>query len=339
AGRQAGCIRPYVNDYKRDRHLDAGRYESAFLREYVDAPPGEPVRALLTSCGMAGLTTILGYLRLEGHLVRPVVAGRALYHETALLLTRELGDRLVVVDERDSAEVIETVRRTGAGALFVDSLCNSRGLALPDTARIIRGLAGDDVHVVIDNTGLSIGFQPWALRSGRTRLLVWESLLKYAQLGLDRTTAGVVVCSGPGTERLDIYREHLGTNIADISVLALPPPHRSILSRRLARLERNARLIADALGQWAVYPGRGGCLELAVRDRAGFAERALAAARAAGVPLVAGTSFGFHITRIYAAAEGSACGPPFLRVSAGSEHRLGAEAVASALARTLEVLA
>jgi hypothetical protein len=67
-----------------------------------------------------------------------------------------------------------------------------------------------------------------------------ESLLKYAQLGLDRANADVIVAQARDAEMLEGYRKHLGTNIPDVAVHTLPPPDRGVLERRLARLERNA---------------------------------------------------------------------------------------------------
>jgi hypothetical protein len=62
-----------------------------------------------------------------------------------------------------------------------------------------------------------------------------------------------------------------------------------------------------------------------------YVDRALAAARHAGVRVVSGTSFGFDSTRLYVTGAGSGVREPFLRVSAGTEHRMEIEAVAEAL--------
>ena len=44
-------------------------------------------------------------------------------------------------------------------------------------------------------------------------LISFESLLKYAQLGLDRANAGLIIAPSTDAALLDAYREHLGTNV------------------------------------------------------------------------------------------------------------------------------
>src|SRR5205085_1233707 len=68
AGRFGGRVTEHRDDYRRDRHHDAARFEAAWLREYVDRPPGMSLRALMTSCGMSAFTTILQWVALQ---VRP----------------------------------------------------------------------------------------------------------------------------------------------------------------------------------------------------------------------------------------------------------------------------
>ena len=163
------------------------------------------------------------------------------------------------------------------------------------------------------------------------RVIAFESLLKHVQLGLDRANAGVIVCRPPEGPALDAMRERLGTIAPDWAVAALPEPDREVLERRLARLERNAGVLAERLpgAAWA------GCGSYLVLDPGmpleTYVERALAAARAAGVQVVSGTSFGFDVTRLYVTGAGSDVREPFLRVSAGTEHRPEIERVAEAL--------
>jgi cystathionine beta-lyase/cystathionine gamma-synthase len=365
AGRHEGRIRPHWNDYKRDRHLDADAYERAYLQEMVDGPLG--LRALLTSCGMAAFTTVLSYLQFEGKLERPVLAGAGLYHETKLLLERALPGRVRYADERDTAGFVQAIDAVEPSAVFLDSLSNTATMAVPEMARLLERLAGTSTYLVVDNTGLSVACQPFALAAESVRLLVWESLLKYAQLGLDRANAGVIVARARDAERLDDYREHLGTNIADVAVHALPRPDRHVLERRLLRLQRNALFLAERLRERApasievVYPGlpshpcaraaaalpcRGGCLAVVFRDsdrrlrrERALVEAALAEAGRLGVPLLGGSSFGFDTSRVYLTAAQAACGNPFVRVAAGTEHRLALEPLADALAAAIAAAA
>lgn len=358
AGRSNGRIRAHWNDYKRDRHLDADAFERRYLADMVDGPPG--LRALLTSCGMAAFTTVLSFLTMEGKLGRPVLAGLGLYHESRLLLERALPGRVRDVDEGDTHGLLSAVDEFRPSAIFLDSLSNTKWMPVPELPRMIEHLKGTSTYLVLDNTGRSASCQPFALADDSVRLIVFESLLKYAQLGLDRANAGVIIARRDDAEALSEYREHLGTNVADVAVHALPRPDRSILERRLARLQRNALILAQRLGERTspsvevVYPGlashpsariarglafRGGCLSIVFREHDATLEREHALVEAAiteaarrDVALLAGSSFGFNTTRIYLTAARADRGEPFVRVAAGTEHRLELEPLAHALA-------
>ena len=314
AGRQTGTVRAHVDDYKRDRHRDAEAYERSYVRAYVDHPAALELRALLTSCGMAALTTVLAALPIEG----PVLAGAGLYHESKLLLARS-GVRYVA-----EPELPEAIVAARPAVVFVDS-------PVPDLEAI--GAALGDAWLVVDNTALSVSCQPFALVPS-LRVIVFESLLKYAQLGMDRANAGVIVAAADVAARLDRCREHLGTNIADSAVHALPTPDRGVQERRLARIWRNAAILVARLQERGLSPFlQGGCLTIGT-DPA-LVDAAIAAARRRGVELRAGSSFGFDTTRIYLTAATAEFGEPFVRVAAGTEHRLGIEALAGALAEAV----
>lgn len=364
AGSQTGRIRAHWNDYKRDRHLDADAYESRYVEAMVDGPAG--LRALLTSCGMAAFTTILSFLSLERRLGGPVIAGAGLYHESKLLLERTLPDRIHLVDERDTPALLRAIDGLKPHAIFLDSLSNTTWMPVPELERVIERLRGTSTTLVVDNTGLSVSCQPFALAGDSVRLVVFENLLKYAQLGLDRANAGVIVARADDAELLSGYREHLGTNVADVAVHALPWPDRRVLERRLGRLQRNALYVAARLQERVpapveiVYPGlpphpcaragarlpfRGGCLSIVFRERDHRLSReralvgtAVAEAAKRGVALLAGASFGFDATRIYLTAARAEHGEPFVRVAAGTEHRLVLETLAEALAAAVEAV-
>ena len=59
----------------------------------------------------------------------------------------------------------------------------------------------------------------------------------------------------------------------------------------------------------------------------------------AWIALQGGASFGFDTTRIYLAAAQAERGTPFVRIAAGTEHRLQVEALADALAVAIEACA
>jgi hypothetical protein len=55
-----------------------------------------------------------------------------------------------------------------------------------------------------------------------------------------------------------------------------------------------------------------------------------------GIKLLAGSSFGFDTTRIYLAAARAESGTPFVRIAAGTEHRLELDALTDVLATAIE---
>ncbi|MBI2239041.1 MAG: PLP-dependent transferase [Actinobacteria bacterium] len=378
AGRMSGRVTEHRDDYKRDRHPDAAWFERAYLREYVDRSAELRLRALMTNCGMSAFTTVLAFLE-ERAGTGPVLVGRGVYHECVDLLRRSpLADRLEEVDEQDAAGIVGAVRERRASALVLDVLCNARGIAVPDVDAVLRGLeaVGDPLLVVLDTTGLSVAAQPFrVLRrvDGPLRPIAFESLTKYPQFGIDRTTAGMIVAPATEAALLDGIREHIGANVNDTSVYVLPEPNRAMLERRLARIGRNAEILASRLTReidegprrvlQAVrcpglpdHPGhaavarlgfRGGFFQVAFRPehdveqlRRRFVGLALAAAGRRGAALVEGASFGFDTTRIYLTASGETTCDAFVRVAAGAEHLAAVAALADALcdaARGLEL--
>ena len=367
AGRFTGQVVPHLNDYKRDRHPDAAAYEAEYLRQHLPDPPCV-VHAFMTACGMAAITTVLAWLAEEGGLARGVLSGGGVYHETRELLGRALGRPAAAVDDTSGAALAAAIDRHAPGAVFLDSVGNSSGVPVPDLEAVARrlGATGRDAWLVVDNSGASPLNQPLVRAPqslGRLRIVVVESLTKYAQLGLDRTTAGIITAAGKGAERLSEHRERLGTNVLDHSVQTLPWPDRRALSRRLSRIERNATLLAERLhracGPTArvshptlrhhhAYgrrlPFRGGymTIDLCPDSPAGteerFVRRAIAEAEAAGVALGAGTSFGLDVTRVYAPRVSWSDRGRLLRVASGTEDRLAVEEVAGALAQAAREL-
>ncbi|HEV8563297.1 MAG TPA: PLP-dependent transferase [Actinomycetota bacterium] len=367
AGTSTGIVRANVDDYRRDRHQDAAAFEAAYLAAYVDPPDGRQLRALTTSCGMSAFTTILGFLQMEGKLEGSVVLGRSVYHECRDLVRSLVPPhRLFDVPEHPPEALCRAIARLRPAVVFLDTVGNAPGALVPDVAGAVRSMreAASEGYLVIDNTALSCTFQTFGLVTGDgPRLVMFESLTKYAQFGLDRVTGGVIVAEGRDAEDLERYREHLGTNIPDASVYAIPWPNRARLERRLERLERNAVVLAQRLREAALEAGRGavvgadhpalaghpshsiarglrfrgGWLSVAFAPRHDrpevhrrFVELALEEARRRHVPLVAGASFGLDVTRVYPTASTAISGRPFVRISPGIEHICAIEELARA---------
>jgi cystathionine beta-lyase/cystathionine gamma-synthase len=324
---------PGTWDYRRDRHRDGAEWEHAWLSEIL-AGQGRGRRALLTSCGMAAITTVLAFI--ERHTGSgTIVVDDNVYHETRhLVLTGALRDRVCVVA---SNELAERAARDDVAVVIVDAVSNTRDVRIADLhALLSRSHAREGPLVVVDTSVCSMSApmvrDVW--RPGRSRLMLVESLTKHAQLGLDRVTAGVIVADDADATRLDGLREHLGTNIADIACLLLPRPDRAALEHRLRRLDRNAALVATALAaaghdvchpslaahpdhpRWKRFRPSCGIVTLPVDAPV---DGWLAAARAAAVALDHGAGFGFDVTRVYRTARTVPEASAFVRVAPGTE--------------------
>ncbi len=364
AGMQTGKIEATFNDYKRDHHLDQKPYEEMFIKEYVTAKNKHAWTALAVSSGQAAFTTILNYLAMEGKLRKKVLIGKSSYFQYKNLVMKLLRNKVIEVAEPETDKIISLIKRHQPGVIFLDSLCNSKSISVPDLTKIIDFLAKKyrhEVYLIIDNTGLSVSFSSWESLGNNTFLkpIIFESLIKYLQFGLDRVNGGIIIAPNRIATQLFEYRKNLGTNIADSSVYLLPRPNRKILKLRLERFERNARLLTLYLHDFllqnktnmekVVYPGlphhpsqdwikdwwfHGCFFNLKFKPEfettsfyKNFIRLVIAYARKNKIEVVGGTSFGLNQTRIYLTSLWTDFGEPFLRIAAGIETRLEMESI------------
>lgn len=372
AGMQTGQVEATFNDYKRDHHLDQKPYEEMFIREYVEVKNKKAWKALLTNSGQAAFTTILNYLAMEGKLRKKVIVGKSSYFQYKNLVMKLLRNKILEVDETDTDKIISLIKRQQPGVIFLDSLCNSKSIAVANLAKIIDFLANEyrhEVYLVIDNTGLSFSFSSWESLGKNTFLkpIIFESLIKYLQFGLDRVNGGIIIAPNRVISQLFEYRKNLGTNIADVSIYLLPRPSRKMLKLRLERFERNARLLTLFLHDFLlqnktnveriVYPGLSdhqssnwtkdwwfhGCFfNLKFKSEfettsfyKNFIRLVIASARKNKIEFAGGTSFGLNQTRIYLTSLWTDFGEPFLRIAVGTETRLEMESIKRALADSI----
>lgn len=361
AGRQTGKIIGTINDYKRDQHLDGIDLERAYLKEYIDAPYKFAIKVYATASGMAAFSTILNYLLMEKKAQGKVLMGANVYFENKDLILKSYNDNLIVVDENNTSKVLDTINKHQPDILFFDSCSNTASVAVPDLAQITNYLIANykkEVYLVIDNTCLSVFFQPMRLVVGKrskVTLLTFESLNKYLQFGLDKTTGGIIAAYGKDVGKLYHYRDHLGTNITDVSSLIIPQPNRKFLQTRLIKHQRNACLLASNLQgiidgrktgiNRIFYPGLIQHPGYQTANQIGFAcsyftlefqkkniplykkfiNCVLNEAKKQKVNIVAGTSFGLNTTRIYLTSLRTEYGEPFVRVAVGTENRMQME--------------
>ncbi len=379
AGAQTGKIVANQNDYKRDGHLDEKSYAERFSAEYLRGTSVFSPETYVTSSGMAALATLVFYLQADGKARGPILAGESIYFENKIVLEKAFPGQVTYANESNASAFLDAARRLRPQAVFLDSLCNSDTLDVPNLSKIIPGLISilpRAAHIVVDNAGLAVSCRPsdYLPTIGRhARLYVIESLNKFHQFGFDRVTGGVVWTPRSFLPTaFNRSRVHLGTMMPDASVLAMPEPSRDLLNRRMVRMGRNAMTLADRIEahlaahpsdavSHVVYPGlrthssaawaktrwfHGCSLVLAFQPKRQdvptyrkFVGLAIAAARDAGVPLVAGTSFGFDVTRVYLTAEHATdVTKPFVRISVGTETASEIDAIGSAFISAIESL-
>ena len=358
AGRQTGKIKGTINDYKRDVHLDEKEFEEMFLKEYVTAKNKYFLKSYLTNSGQAAFQTILTYFLSENKLKGKVLVGKSSYFQYKQILAGTYGRNLIEAEETDTKGVLDRVEDDSISAIFLDSLCNSATISVPDLETIISYLNKNikhNLYLIIDNTCLSVFCQPFNLKKNRKiHLLTFESLNKYYQFGLDRVTAGIIVCENKDAGGIFEYRKHAGTNITDSSVYALPRPKRKILAKRIERHQRNAMKLAEYLSQVIpgrageskikkiIYPGQGSFLNIRFKQKYNtpgvmikFLNTVISTAKKQNVNIIGGTSFGLNTTRIYLTAIWSKYSAPFLRISAGTEDILEVNKICEVFAEAI----
>jgi len=359
AGTQIGKIEGTINDYKRDRNLDAAQYEQQFYYSNIDTGLRIPTAIFATSSGMSAFTTILTALQLDKFIDGPVLAGQSCYFECRQILQNYFPDNLYFVNESSVDEVLATVHELQPAVIFLDTLCNTASITVPNMREIIKRLVAEikrPTTLVLDNTGLGIFYQPFKdlpLFTSKLFIITFESLAKYHQFGMDRVTGGIIWTKGLPPLRLHEWRMHLGTNISDIAAVTLPSPNRALLCARMLRHGRNALFLAKKIDEHikasektpfthVEYPGlahhscyawtqsrefNGSYFTIICKPELycpevykKFISHAIDLGKKAGIDLIAGTSFGFNTTRLYLTAlNATGITQPFLRISAGTE--------------------
>lgn len=359
AGRQSGEITGTINDYKRDQHNDEKPYEDQFLKEYIDGTIKIAVRTYAVHSGMAAFITILGFIKSElREAISSVILSKGSYFENKTIVQTSFAN-VIEIDETDTKKFCDAIQKMKPAVIFLDTLGNNPEISVPNLTAILQFIKKNVVHetiLVIDNTCLSVFSQPFRIlgRKKNIRLLVFESLNKYHQFGMDKITGGIVWGWGKNIGRLFNAREHSGTNISDSSIYSLPKPSKKMLTKRLLRFERNAYHIANTLNDYITnknlsyfqqiyYPGlsshkayhftkdipfRGSFFAIALQKKyrkvsiyQAFVKQLISEAKKHNLQIVSGTSFGMNTARIYLTATRTDTTEPFIRFSVGIETR------------------
>lgn len=363
AGIQEGTIFQSINDYKRDQHRYGLTYESLFRREYIRSSLIHPVYVYATNSGMSALTTIIGFLQGEKiSTSSPVAIGCHSYFENKLMVHKLLNN-VFEYDETDMTQFSRILEKDRPAVWFFDSSCNDHQMTQPDTEQffqLVRSIPNYNPYVVIDNTGQSIYVQAFQFMKQKPKnVILWESLLKYHQFGIDKTNGGIIYTNCQKAIELYTYRDHLGTNISDTAILTLPKPNRRLLERKFQLHTRNRNLLIATFRSWIhqhshtllknVYPDQAGshaspgCLlalefipsKANIKHYQHFLQRLIREANQQQISLIGGTSFGMLHTRVYIPASRPGQGVPFLRIAAGIESYLEIQKLAAVCQKVL----
>jgi hypothetical protein len=202
-------------------------------------------------------------------------------------------------------------------------------------------------------------------RPDHPKVLYYESASKYAQFGLDMQMAGVCAVPSELAPVARTIRRNTGTILYPDAVARFPRADRRAYLARMVGMSTGARTVANALriDQRIAEHVRIGCVDdwfergwahggavvtlefrrPGLNNRDGLEaviERMLVNARARGIPLVKGLSFGFSTTRVSAASAMAEGSDPFLRFSVASgtvaDYRAQASLAADAVLAYLQ---
>lgn len=345
AGDEAASIVANFNDYKRDQHGVGLAWEQAYAKEFLSGAFFRAPAAHMTTSGMAALMVAALVVRKRLPAEYRIAVGMHSYFENKELLSTVFPEHRITYFDEASPTSLSDIR---PNAVFFDSLANDPSMTVADTSGIlsVAGTFGHHTDVVIDTTCVSVAHVRIPLRtklSGRVSVIGFESLNKFHQFGLDRVTGGIVWAMGIPAYTIYRMRDHAGVNIAEASAAAIPAPNASLHAAYLRRIESNALNLARALEDVpnirVVYPGLPSHRNYRLARASGYAgafvsvefpgsdwrryrkalQRILSHAELAGLPIVAGTTFGTPVTRVYTWSPQSIFERPFLRVAPGLE--------------------
>lgn len=330
-------------DYQRARHQEGEAYEQRFVEEYY---PGQGRESVVFNSGMAAIKTALeAIVAIYGAEAQEILYSSSLYHESRFLL-KGLYDTAWEIDFSDSSKLCDMLKSLRPSVLVFETVSNASEILEPALRVLIEYLFKQDKHilVLVDNTCgtfLHPSLNDLVLACKHTVILV-ESLAKYYQYGMDLVTGGIITLLSGTKETAQLLRTlrtHSGAHICDFATSALPAPSRRLLTSRLRRVGRNAALLRTHLSnveketiisrvQYINVKEHGaflgGCINLKLVDPTvefarHFVSALLREAKARGVALVEGTSFGFDVTRVYLVESLLPEHVPFLRISVGAE--------------------
>lgn len=359
AGRRAGKIIGNINDYTRDQHDLSRAYEKKFAKEYLPKQLLVPLEPYVTSSGMAALSTVIVMLHRKHGVDQTIMVGKHSYFQNLEALSKSFS-KVIIFDENNQEEWQEIIKQDQPLAIFVDSMCNEGDLTAPPVfsiAQFMKYNLRKESYLVLDNSMVATAFPFRKLlgyKSLKLNIVVWESLNKYYQFGMDRTTGGIVWGNFKLSMSMLQARYHAGTIMSDIQVAMLPTPNKKIMNGYFERVEENAELMRRVIDMRVSrkrvrevrrakleYGFNGAQIVIEFVEKLSYnqiqkvIQKAIVNAKKKKLQLVAGTSFGMPNTRIYLTARQSGFAKMFLRISVGTEEKTEIEKLAEVIASSL----
>lgn len=258
-------------DYQRNRMPELQQVEQLLSHQWEER--GVRGRALIVNSGMNAINTALHALepllpRRDG--VASIALGNDIYFELNFLL-EEFAARahatLTTVEHCHPSALEGQLLQSPPGLLIVSSLTNSFGLQVCDVPRVLEFVAGEEfrralntrygygqqIFVVVDDT-LTGTFSTWRREvenhcTSHLRVIAVESLLKYAQDGVELTQGGAIwTPHAELAERMTYTRNLTGSTPVETAVRRLDLVLRTHdLDERMERIGRNAHILAEYL--------------------------------------------------------------------------------------------
>lgn len=358
---------PTVN-YERYEHRPVERVERQLLDLFALTPDTHGVSA--TSSGMAAYSLVESFLL--RHRLRAgdtVLLAPYIYFESVQQLQALPHVTTAWADGYGTADLVAAVRQHRPRVVLADPLANTHQQRMVDLAGLLAGLRAsvtERTTLVVDGTMLSGGIAPELLAADDlVEVLYFESGSKYLQLGMDAGMAGVVVYPAELREPFELLRRNGGLILYRNGGELFPAYDRDLYQRRMRRICANATRIATLLhadpavraaghvthpalpdhpdhGLACTLPYSGGCVNFLFHERSRNTkaefnvvfDQIFAAARARGVHVTKGPSFGFAAPRVSAADAFAPGEPPFFRLYAG-DRADQADALAEIIAQVL----
>lgn len=352
-------IAEHVLDYKRDGHIEGISFEKKFTDEYLSHLGSTKFQSYLCNSGMAALSTISSWLEQELSLTGPFLAIEPMYFE-CLHILEGTHKKLIRESLQSDDEIIKSIELLRPQVLYLDTITNTGTQIKRNLSKLLPALSSyatkeKPVFIVADTTcepALLLDENLFGkLKEDSVSVILYESLAKYHQYGMDTVMAGIISisCSEYLHTSLKKHRARSGSIITDSSVGSLPVPNLPLIKKRLMKMSRNCNYLRERLAEYTLSPENlvlessysincsqkyddgfvGSTISILFKSPFDslnayrfFEAACIEIAKSYGLPLSQSTSFGFDESRLYVTAPSTMYEKPFLRFSIGRESSI-----------------